>query len=167
MSLWPVLGAAVLGKTANRITLPSGGTYLLPEGVFAIRTGVYITLQQYDAISGIWVRSGGGGPRGSRGGVDLIYSDGQNYRLDRVERFQPEFAIIVIAGRDGACDSVVGALLTNGGSGYTSPPAVAPSAGGSIFKAIVGGAVSTSVTVNAAWTSAPMCSRTPGTSRTR
>jgi hypothetical protein len=132
MSVWPVLGSAVLGKGPNRITLPSGGTYPIPAGVYSIRTGVYLTLQQFDPIMGIWVRSGGGGCRGSQGGVELVYSDGNNYRL---------------ANQTG---SVVGALLTNAGSSYTSAPTVTASAGSSIFKAIVGGAVSTTVTISAA-----------------
>ena len=128
MALWPVLGSAV-PVGANRITLPSGATYLLgpSPGVYSVAYGNYISVQQRDPITGIWSRIGGG--QGHQAGVDLIYSDGVNYRL---------------ANQTGCA---VGALLTTAGSGYTSAPTVTASAGASIWKAIVGGAVSTSVTV--------------------
>ena len=127
MALWPVLGAAV-PVGGNRLTLPSGGTYLLGPGagVYSIAYGNYITLQQRDPLTGIWWRIGGG--HGHQGGVDVVYSDGVNFRL---------------ANQTGC---VVGALLTNAGSGYTSAPTVTAT-GGAVFKAVVGGAVSTSVTV--------------------
>ena len=91
-----------------------------------VNTGLYTTVQQYDPITGIWRNIGNGD---HQGGVRYIYSDGVNYRL---------------ANQTGA---VVGALLTNAGSGYTSAPTVTASAGSSIWRAIVGGAVNTTVTV--------------------
>ena len=44
------------------------------------------------------------------------------------------------------------AVITNVGSGYTSAPTVTASAGGSLWKAIVGGAINTTVTVTTAGT---------------
>jgi hypothetical protein len=133
MPQWPVLGSAVTTRGPNRISLPSGGTYTLGPGagVYAVRTDGFTSVQQFDPITATWVKIGGGslGP-----GIDIIYSDGVNYR---------------IANQVGCA---VGALLTNAGSGYTSVPTVTASAGASIWRAIVGGAVSTTVTINAAGT---------------
>ena len=117
----------VPGST-NKITLSSGGTWVLfPAGWYAIRTGKYTTIQQYDPITGTYVTIGGGVPAG---GIEYIYSDGVNYRL---------------ANQTGC---PVGALLTTAGSGYTAAPTITASAGGSLWKAIIGGAVSLTVTVS-------------------
>jgi hypothetical protein len=109
------------------VTLQAGQVQLLsPAGWYWVKTGLYTTLQQYDPITGIWRAIGAG----DNTAVDhFIYSDGVNYRL---------------ANQTGA---LVGALLTNAGSGYTSAPTVTASAGNSIWRAIVGGAVSTTVTI--------------------
>lgn len=127
MALWPVLGSA-LPVGENRVTLAPGSTYLLGPGagVYSVRSNSYISVQQRDPISNIWVKIGGGT---NTGGIQLIWSDGVNYRL---------------ANQTGAA---AGALLTNAGSGYTSVPTVTPSAGKSVWQAVVGGAISTTVTV--------------------
>jgi len=115
------------GVATNVINLQSGQVQTIsPAGWYMVNTGLYTTVQQYDPITGIWRNIGNGD---HQGGVRYIYSDGVNYRL---------------ANQTGA---VVGALLTNAGSGYTSAPTVTASAGSSIWRAIVGGAVSTTVTV--------------------
>ena len=91
----------VVGNS-DRVTLPAGATYTLsPAGWYAVRTGLYTTIQQYDPYTGSWVRIGGGVVAG---GVEYIFSDGVNYRL---------------ANQTGC---VVGALLTTAGSGYTAAP---------------------------------------------
>ena len=59
----------------------------------------------------------------------FVDSDGQNYRLANLT----------------GCP--VGALMTNVGSGYTSAPTVAASAGSSAWTAVVGGAINSTVTV--------------------
>jgi hypothetical protein len=129
MSLWPVKSAGVTTPTANRIALASGEVMLLGPGagVYQVETGHYSCIQYLDPVMGIWVRVGGGW--GSLGGTRVIYSDGVNYR---------------VANQTGCA---VGALLTVAGSGYTSAPTVTPSAGGSIWRAVVGGAVSATVSV--------------------
>jgi hypothetical protein len=115
------------GVPTNKVTLPSGGTYTLyPAGYWLVRTGLYTTIQQYDPITGLWSRIGGGVVAG---GVEYVYSDGVNYRL---------------ANQTG---SAVGALLTTAGSGYTAAPAITASAGGSLWKSWIGGAVNTSITI--------------------
>jgi hypothetical protein len=124
------------GVPTNVVTLAAGQTMLIGPagsggfpvaGEYGIRTGPYTTLQVKDPITGIWKRIGGGV---MAGGYEYIYSDGVNYRL---------------ANQSGCA---VGALLTNGGSGYTSAPTVTASAGSSIWQAFVGGAVNTTVTVS-------------------
>lgn len=115
------------GNPTNVVTLQSGQVQLIsPAGWYMVHAGIYTVVQQYDPITGIWRDIGNGT---HVGGVQYIYSDGVNYRL---------------ANQTG---SVVGALLTNGGSGYTSAPTVSAGTTGSIWKAVVGGAVSTTVTV--------------------
>ena len=115
------------GVTTNVVTLSSGQCQTIsPAGWYMISVGLYTVVQQYDPITGIWRNIGNGE---HEGGVKYIYSDGVNYR---------------IANQTGA---LVGALVTNAGSGYTSAPTVTASAGSSIWRAIVGGAVNTTITV--------------------
>lgn len=123
----PGLTPTLKGATTNEITLNGGSVTLLqPAGWYYLGLGKYTTLQQYDPITQIWRTIGAG----SDGGADqYIYSDGVNYRLANLT----------------GC--VVGALLTTAGSGYTTAPTVTASAGASIWRAIVGGAVNTTVTV--------------------
>lgn len=124
------------GVSTNLITLQAGQVAILGPagsggfsvaGEYFVRTGPYSTIQNLDPITGIWKRIGGGVPAG---GAEYVFSDGVNYR---------------IANQSGCA---VGALLTNHGSSYTSAPTVTASAGSSIWKAWVGGAVSTTVTVS-------------------
>lgn len=123
----PGLTPSLKGAVTNDISLPSGAVQIIsPAGWYAIRPSKYVAVQQYDPITQIWRKIGGGF---DGGGVQYFYSDGVNYRL---------------ANQTGC---PVGALITNAGSGYTSEPVVTASAGGSIWRAIVGGAVNTTVTV--------------------
>ena len=126
----PNLSQGLGGLASNTITLASGETWMIPGGekTWLIKVGRYTSLQQYDPISNFW-RTVGGGVASST--PYLIVSDGQNYRL---------------ANQTGCA---VGALLTTAGSGYTSAPTVTASAGASVWTALVGGAVNTSVTVTA------------------
>jgi hypothetical protein len=126
--LTPSLGG---GLSTNRIALKAGAVWTIPSGWFMIRSGPYTTVQQYDAILGIWFSIGGGGFSGS---VEYVHSDGQNYRL---------------ANQNGC---VVGVVITNVGSGYTTAPTIAAGSGGAIFKTIIGGAVNQTVTVTNAGT---------------
>lgn len=123
----PGLTPSLKGVTSNVVTLISGQTQIIsPAGWYMVNTGLYTVVQQYDPITGIWRNIGTGD---HEGGVKYIYSDGVNYRL---------------ANQTGC---LVGALLTNAGSGYTSAPTVTASAGSSIWRAVVGGAVNTTITV--------------------
>ena len=113
---------------SNAWSLGSGQVRILgPEqGWYQLQVNKYHTLQAYDPVTQTW-RAVGSSNEGSF--IETVWSDGLNYR---------------IANQTGC---PVGALLTNAGSGYTSAPTVTPSAGGSIWKAIVGGALSTTVTI--------------------
>ena len=125
----------------NVIALNSGSMWTLgPEaGIYEVVLDKYHLLQYRDPITGVWR---GKGSNGTGGEAQYVWSDGNNVR---------------IANLTGCA---VGALLTNGGSGYTSAPTVTASAGGSLWRAIVGGAVNTSVTVTAGgsnYTFPPTC----------
>lgn len=116
------------GLPSNEVTLQAGETWIIqPAGWYFIKPDKYSNIQEYDPISGLWLTIGGFS--GSDATPCYLYCDGVNRRL---------------ANQTGCA---VGALLTNAGSGYTSAPTVTASAGGSIWRAIVGGAVNTSVTV--------------------
>ena len=120
------------GAVNNLPNVPPGQVQTLaPAGPYMVRCGLYTTIQQLDPISGIW-RTIGGGVNG--GGAELVMSDGVNYR---------------IANQTGCA---VGALLTTAGASYTVAPTITASAGNSIWKAFVGGAVSTAVTISNAGT---------------
>lgn len=110
----------------NRVTLEPGQAMQLPPGAGWGLAGKYTTLQQYDPITEIWYKPGGGPVTG--GGFYTWTSQGA-YRL---------------VNQSGC---VVGASVTNVGSGYTSAPTVTAAHGGAKFQAVVGGAVSQTVTV--------------------
>jgi hypothetical protein len=112
----------------NRLNMQGGDAFLIePAGWYYVKLGIYTVLQQFDPILNTWF--GVGGSENDGASVHYIYSDGTNYRLANLT----------------GC--AVGALLTNHGSGYTSAPTVTASAGGSKWSAVVGGLVSTAVTV--------------------
>jgi hypothetical protein len=113
------------GLPSNVFALEGGQSWLIPAGAFEIRLGKYTNLQEFDPVTDIWRNIGDWGV--SR----RVNSDGVNLR---------------VANQTGC---TVGALITNAGSGYTSAPTVTASLGGSIWQAIVGGAVNTTVTVTA------------------
>lgn len=114
------------GQASNIQTLPPGQAYVVPSGTWWVRAGRYSTVQMYDPIAAFWRPIGGNFPE-SQG--QWVESDGNNVR---------------VVNQTGCA---VGALITTAGSGYTAAPTVTPSAGGSIWRAIIGGAVNTTVTV--------------------
>jgi hypothetical protein len=122
----PSLGNLV----STEIVLQSGAVWCPSAGRWGIKPDGYSTWQEYDPITGTWVVPGAGS---SGGGVEVVFCDGSNYRL---------------ANQTGC---PVGASVTAAGSGYstTSPPTWTASAGGSVFKSVIGGAVNTSVSVTA------------------
>lgn len=126
------LTPSLKGVVTNVVALKAGQVQILsPAGWYAVEPGIYTAFQQYDPITTTWRTIGGSG---NQAGVEYVYSDGVNYRL---------------ANQNGC---VVGAVITNVGSGYTSTPTVTAAAGGAIFKAVIGGAVGQTVTVTNAGT---------------
>jgi hypothetical protein len=122
------------------LTLQPNGAYNLPAGQWSVNAGPYTFLQQFDPVSLVWL------PVGTVPGARhaLVSSDGTNYRLANLT------------------GTAVGALVTNGGTGYTNgiypvsaqlgtfaAPSVTMSAGGARPTIIVGGAVATSVAITA------------------
>jgi hypothetical protein len=115
------------GVVSNAITLQPGNVYPFPNNWYEAKPGKYTVIQEYDPIQQAW-RSIGAGP--TDGALKRIKGDGNNYRL---------------ANQTGC---IVGATITNAGSAYTSAPTVTPSAGSSLWRAVLGGALNTSVTVS-------------------
>lgn len=111
---------------AGPVTLAAGEAQLIPPGQFHVVPGPYSFIQVKDPISGNW-RGLAQAPNVGR----TIHSDGFNTRL------------VNLSG------CAAGVFMTNVGSGYTSAPTVAASAGSSAYTAVVGGAVNTTVTVSA------------------
>lgn len=124
-----------LSGNQNFRSLAAGSVDILPAGQFWVTPGPYSALQTLDPITGLW-RTIQTFPNANT----FVNSDGANVR---------------VANLTGCA---VGAFVTNVGSGYTSAPAVAVSAGGSAWTAIVGGAINSTVTVTTAgvgYTNAP------------
>ena len=114
------------GQPTNVYALEAGQTMLIPPGNWGARPGRYSAVQQYDPIAGFWRAIGGSYPTADHIKVE---SDGVNWRF---------------ANQTGCA---VGALITAAGSGYLSPPVLTPGSGNSVWQAIVGGAVSTAITI--------------------
>lgn len=124
--------APAINAAGEALTLPSGGTFLIPQGNWLVIPGQQTVLEYYDPISGLWR-----GTQCYQGQVEQCSSDGTNYRL---------------ANLSGVC---VGANITNAGSGGTNgigPVQTgstvsfgAPAAGGALATTqgyvIVGGSV--------------------------
>lgn len=112
---------------AGPITLAAGETFIIPAGQFYLAAGDTSAFQVKDPYTGAWMSIGE-----APNAASIINSDGANMRLANLS----------------GC--AVGALVTNVGSAYTSAPVVTPSAGSSVWKAIVGGAVNGTVTITTA-----------------
>lgn len=119
----------VLNQGAGAFSLPAGASELIPPGQWMVQPGPYSFVQIRDPISQTWQNLGT-----QQHGPHPVLSDGVNFR---------------VANLTGCA---VGAFITNVGSGYTSAPTVTASAGGSTWRAIVGGAINTTVTITTAGT---------------
>lgn len=105
----------------NEITLPAGSYFLIPSGRFGVDTGAYTWIQILDPVSNTWEIFG----TTSNDIYTEVNSDGTNFR------------VVNFTG----CP--IAALITSSGAGFTTAPAVTPSAGASTWAAILGGAVGT------------------------
>lgn len=126
---YPAISPAVVQILigAGPISLPGGAVFPVPAGQYYITPGPYTMLVIKDPVTGFGetIVPTPNVPR-------YVSSDGANVSLVNYS----------------GC--AVGAYITNVGSAYTSAPTVTISAGNSTWKAIVGGAVSGTVTVGTA-----------------
>lgn len=114
------------GQATTVMSLAAGAVQLIPAGSWGVGTGLYSSLQEFDPVTGIWRNIGNDSGTTFR----WINSDGVNFRL---------------ANQTG---TVVGALVTAAGVGYTSAPVITDSLStGATYTAVLGGAVGTSVTI--------------------
>src|SRR5271167_1920165 len=114
------LNNAAQDFATNEISLFPGDVITVPAGVFWINEGAYSMLQFLDPISGTWRGYGA-----TRGVMVYVKSDGANVRLANLT----------------ACP--IGAVVANGGTGYTQATAtITANVGGSTWQPVVGGALS-------------------------
>lgn len=122
-SLYPtsLIGAAPQAAT-NVIALAPGEALPIPPGDWMV-TGA--PMQFLDPVTNQWTFVGGA----TAVNEGYVHSDGQNHRVINPNQI------------------VNAASITGAGSGYTpaTPPTVTPSAGGSTYTPIIGGAVSLAV----------------------
>ena len=124
------------GQASIAFDLQPGLARIIPQGTWQIDTGPYTCIQEFDPVQGQW-QSPGGDTGGQSGGPQYIVSDGVNYR------------VINLSG------CIVGANVTTAGSSYVAatPPTVSfTNSANAAATAIIGGAVSTTVTVTNAGT---------------
>jgi hypothetical protein len=121
------IGLSIKGLTSNEQQLQAGQAFLIPAGGWQIACGPYSAIQFLDPISLLWKSL-----RAAHGNNQVkINSDGGNFRIIN------------------ASGCAAGAVVTAVGSGYTNgfgTVGVTSSAGGSLWKSIVGGLINTSPT---------------------
>lgn len=106
----------------NRVSLAGGQDVHIPSGTFMVSPGNLSQMQILDPVTNTWTPWTADTTTSSNISVN---SDGYNYRVYNPTGFP------------------IGALVNNGGTGYTSAPAVATgSAQGATWQSIVGGALS-------------------------
>jgi hypothetical protein len=109
----------------NYIDLPAGGAVVLPAGNLWVYTGKYSFLQFFDPVMQVWISDSTTGERGRS-----IMSDGVSYRV-----FNP-------------LGTPVGAIMTATGTTYKQATTnVTASTGGSTWRPVVGGSISTTITI--------------------
>lgn len=113
------------GQASIAFDLVGGSTRLIPPGTWLVTPGIYSCVQEYDPVQGQWIA-----PGGALGYPQYVNSDGVSFRIANL------------------CGTIVGATVTTAGSAYTTAPTVTfTNAASAAATAIVGGAVSTTVTV--------------------
>ena len=108
---------------ASELSVPPCGAALIPPGPYMVMVGPYLTVQYLDPVTTTWL------PYTSvTNNTAYIISDGVNFRI-----FNPTGAVL-------------GAAVTNAGSGAVSGSvSVSPSTGNSTWAAVVGGACTTTI----------------------
>jgi len=138
-------GPKTLANPSQAVPLTSGQGYVLPAGQYQVVPGSYTFLQWFDPVTLMWRSLG----TPSESDASIISSDGSNYRLFN------------------ATGTMVGAIITTAGSGYTNgiyfpsqqlgtatAPSVTMSAGGGSVLAkptlVIGGAINTTIAITSA-----------------
>lgn len=117
-----------LDPQGTAFTLAPGQIFYVPRGIWMIDIGGYAVLQMLDPVTTVWRMISS-----SRSSPQTVSSDGTNIR---------------VANLTGCA---VGAVVTNGGSSYVAgSTTVTPSAGNSTWIPVVGGRISTTVSISAA-----------------
>jgi hypothetical protein len=113
---------------SRNVALPAGGAILIPPGTWMIfSTGGFSVVQYLSPVSGEWVPLGSS-PQTT--GFVFVNSDGVNFRVWNPKGFP------------------ISGTVTAAGSGYVqSSTTVTSGSGGSLWHAIVGGAVNSTVTI--------------------
>lgn len=91
-------GKKSLAQAGNAITLGSGQLYMIPSGQWLVAAGRYTFLQYFDPVTQVWMNAQGDFNESPL----MVSSDGANFRLANLT------------------GTVVGALITNGGTGYVN-----------------------------------------------
>lgn len=126
------------GLPANQIQLAAGQTFIIPSGGWEIMVGPSSVVQYLDPVASIPATTGAPSQvwrsirQQASNMTTRINSDGTNFR---------------IANLSGCA---VGAAVTNVGSGYVNgvnSVGVTSSAGGSLWRSVVGGLINTSTTL--------------------
>jgi hypothetical protein len=118
----PSLGALV----TTAIELQGAQAYAIPAGRWNVNLGTKTVFQEFNPIT-LGYQNIEVGSTSTLGGT--VFSDGVNYRL-----FNPT-------------GTGTGSTISAAGSGYLTPPVVTASSGGSVWRAIVGGAVSSTISI--------------------
>ncbi len=108
--------------SANQFDLVAGGSVLVPPGMWMVYLGSYSWLQFLDPVSGQWLPLASA----TRTASQIVVSDGGNFRVWNPKGFP------------------VSATVTGAGSAYVqASTTVTAGTGGSLWHAIVGGALGT------------------------
>jgi len=141
-------------QNSQQYTLPAAASWLIPSGNWYITLGPYSAIQYYDALSNLW-RAYQTGPNSD---PIAVSSDGQNYR---VKNCTGTILAAVITGAGSGMNNGVYQLSSQSGVTSTLPGGTTPltafteAGGGSptrraTWNMVVGGAVSTTLTITAA-----------------
>jgi hypothetical protein len=146
-------GQGIVGSFGS-VVYPQYGSGNVFTGQYALSMGLYSQLQVYDQTLNYWRTVCTGLPYN----YVTVSSDGQNYRISNPTGC-PVGAIITAAGsggtngfygfvnsfnNSGVAATIVNGLVSVGNTSFT----ITPSAGGSTWNAIVGGAVNTTISVS-------------------
>lgn len=154
------IGTGTLTTSTNgsvAISLLSGQGYVLPQGgTFMVQPGPYTMVQQYEPVSQQWKNLTAPYQRQAV----ICPSDGTNYRIKNVSGT----VVGAVVTNGGTADTTKNGIWPAGSSSVTGVTATVPAggaapAGTATFNCIVGGAVSTTVTVTsggAAYTIPPL-----------